>query len=96
MVKNSDDVAALMFATFAIGAIPDMCSITLGKNDLVPIYQRAKPSVVFCDVKFYGIVRESLSEAGCKAKIFTLNGKKGDSERVEALFKKTGTENNFK
>ncbi|XP_031624429.1 4-coumarate--CoA ligase-like 7 [Contarinia nasturtii] len=95
MVKNSEAVAALMFAAFAMGAIPDMCSVTLGKEDLAPIFERSKPSVIFCDVEFYDLVRESLREAGSNAKIFTLNGEKGDSESVEALFQKTGKETRF-
>lgn len=95
MVKNSNDVTALLFAAFAMDCLPDMCNVSLGKKELVLIFQKSKLSIIFCDVEFYNLVRESLKEAKNNAKIFTLNGSKDDSEPVEVLFEKTGTENSF-
>ncbi|XP_031634383.1 uncharacterized protein LOC116347793 [Contarinia nasturtii] len=65
------------------------------QRDIVSIYQRSQPVAVFCDIDFYDLVNESLKEVGINAQIFTLNGAKGDSETVENLFEKIGTEDSF-
>lgn len=54
-----------------------------------------QPSLMFCDIKIYDLLKECLSELGNDADIFTFGGQIGDSEPVENLFVENGDEYEF-
>lgn len=91
---NVADLAPIVFASVCLGC-PISSMPTWWKRYIIGMLQKTEPTLVFCEVKLYDMVVESLEEVGSKAKIFTFNGTKGDSEAVESLFKETGTENDF-
>lgn len=65
------------------------------KPHILNTLQLIEPTLIFCEVEKYDATLECLNELGMKAKIFTLNGTKGDAESVEILFNETGTEEDF-
>lgn len=54
-----------------------------------------EPSVIFCDVDVYDLVKECLEKLVNDAKIYTFNGTKGNSMGIECLFQETGREEDF-
>lgn len=65
------------------------------KPRILNTLQLVEPNLIFCEIEKYDVTVECLDELGMQAKIFTLNGTKGDAESVEILFNETGTESNF-
>lgn len=54
-----------------------------------------QPHLIFCETKVYDLIANVLAELKIEAKIFTFNGRKGDSISVENLFFETGLEESF-
>lgn len=63
--------------------------------DILDMFEKTQPKLVFCEIELYELTRECLIDLGIDAKMFTLNGVKGDAESVENLFCETGTEEEF-
>lgn len=95
MADNSDYLSSIVFASFCLGCPINALSTLVGKQDVMRMYAITEPSVVFCDVHVYDMIEECLNELGNKAKIYTFNGTKGNSEAIENLLQATGTEVNF-
>lgn len=95
MADNSEYLSSIVFATFCLGCPINSLSTFVGKQDVMRMYGITKPSIVFCDVNVYDLIEECLNELNNKAKIYTFNGTKGDSEAVEHLLQATGTEDDF-
>lgn len=92
---NVANLAPIVFASLCLGC-PVASMPTWWKRYIIGMLQKTEPTLIFCEAKLYDMVVESLEEVGSKAKVFTFNGTKGDSEAVETLFEETGTENDFK
>lgn len=91
---NEPYLAPIVFAALCMG-----CSVnplySKWKPDIIEMYTLTEPAVIFCEIEKYDVTVECLGEMGLEAKIFTLNGIKGDSEAVENLFIETGMETEF-
>lgn len=68
---------------------------SFGKNEIKHMLSTTQPSLMFCDIKIYDLLKECLSELGNDADIFTFGGQIGDSEPVENLFVENGDEYEF-
>lgn len=95
MADNSEYLSSIVFASFCSGCPINSLSTSVEKQDVIRMFGITEPSIVFCDVKVYELMKECLNELKNAAKIYTFNGTKGDSEAVEFLFKKTGIEDDF-
>lgn len=91
---NVAQLAPIVFASVCLGW-PVNSMPTMWKKYIITMLQKTEPKLIFCEVKVYDLVVECLDEVGYKAKVFTFNGKKGDSEPVENLFIETGIEEDF-
>lgn len=95
MAKNSDHLTSLVFATFCLGCMADMLNTSHETPDIIRLLQMTRPNVIFCDIDVYDMIAESLKELNHQAKVFTIDGTKGESESIENLFVETGTEDQF-
>lgn len=95
LARNSHHVASIVFGSISIGCSVNTLDPTFGKIELMHMLNTTKPSLMFCDIEGYDLLKECLTELENDAKIFTFGGSKDDSEPVEVLFTETGTENYF-
>lgn len=95
MVENMDDLAPIVFAAYSLGCPINALSTTVDKPDVLRMLGITQPSVFFCDVKVYDLIKECLTELRNDAQIYTFNGTKNDSIAVETLFAPTGAEDLF-
>lgn len=95
LARNSHELAPIIFASIAIGSPVNTLEPSFGKAELLHMLKTIKPSLMFCDVEIFDLVKECLLELGNNAKIFTFGGSKGGSEQIENLFEKTHDECNF-
>lgn len=95
IVGNIDDLAPILFATFCNGCSVNGLDPSFKKIEFVHMLGLIKPSLVFCDIKVYDLVKDCLKELKNSAKFFTFGGCKDDSEDVEVLFNETKNEDCF-
>lgn len=95
MANNTKYVAPVVFASLYLGCPLNTLDPSFGKNEVKHMLGTTLPSLMFCDVKLYDLVKECLHELGNEAKIFTFGGQKGHSVPVENLFVGNGDENEF-
>lgn len=91
---NEPYLAPIIFAALCLG-IPVNPLYSKWKPDIIEMFTSTDPAIIFCEIEKYDITVECLTEMKLEAKIFTLNGLKGDSEAVENLFVETGMEDEF-
>lgn len=68
MVKNSDFVAPIFFASIAIGCPISPLDPSFKKPELIHLLNITKPVLIFCDVTCYDLLNECLTELGNAAK----------------------------
>lgn len=92
VTTNHDHLAPLIFAAFSLGHTIYPIDPHFSKFEFAQKFQKTQPKVIFCDVKAYDLIVESLKELNYVAKIFTFDGVKGESENVENLFQEVDDE----
>lgn len=95
IAANSQNLAPVVFASFYLGCPINTMDPLFGKNEITHMLNTTKPSLMFCDVQIYELLRECLRELGNDAAIFTFGGQVGDSEPVENLFVECGDVDEF-
>ena len=92
---NSHHVAPIVFASLYLGCPVNTLDPSFGKNDIKHMLNTTKPSVMFCDVKIYDLLKECLDDLENDAEVFTFDGQIGESKPVENLFMENGDETDF-
>lgn len=95
LAGNHANVAPLAFASIAIGCTICPFDSTLEKAELLGILKKTKPVLMFCESKYYAVLKECFMEFGNNAKIFVFDVGHGQFDDVEDLFEKTHNENQF-
>ncbi|XP_031621711.1 4-coumarate--CoA ligase-like 7 [Contarinia nasturtii] len=95
VAKNSHHLAPIVFASLAIGSAVNSLDPSFGKTELLHMLKIITPTLIFCDVESYDLLKECLVELKNDAKIFTFGGSTDDSEQVENLFVETHNEAEF-
>lgn len=95
IARNSHHIAPIVFASLAIGSPVNTLDASFGKTELLHMFKTTKPTLIFCDVDVFELVKECLTQLGNKSNIFTFGGSKNGSEEVEHLFDETHNENDF-
>lgn len=87
----------MVFGSFAIGCPLNTLDPSFGKTELNHMLRTIKPSLMFCDIECYDLVKECLEELDndFRHTIFTFGGSKDNSEPVENLFAETHQESEF-
>lgn len=78
MASNSENLAPLMFACFTLGLPVNTLAPIMTENDIVHMYSKTKPKVVFCDANIVETVQKACDEMSLKSVIYTLGDKIGD------------------
>lgn len=91
---NVANSTPIVFASLCLGCPVNTMS-TDHKPHILSTLKLIEPKLIFCEVDKYDVTVECMKELGMQAKIFVLNGTKGDVESVENLFSETGTEEDF-
>lgn len=95
MAEHTDHLSSVILASLCLGCPSNVLGISVEKSDIINMFGITEPSIIFCEVEKYDLMKECLKELNNDAPIFTFNGTKCDSEAVENLFEVTGTEHNF-
>lgn len=95
VANNVPHLAAVVFASFCLGCPINATHAAAEKANMLHAFRITQPSVVFCEIGVYDLVRECFGEIGLNVKIFTFNGVKEDSEAFENLLQDTHNEDAF-
>lgn len=95
MSGNVAHLAPIVFASLCLGCPINPLDVKMEKSTVLNMLQLTQPRIVFCEIKVYDLIVEVLTDLKIDAKVFTLNGSKGDSVPVDVLFVETGIEENF-
>lgn len=95
MSREPINFSSILFASFYIGCTITSFDVACEKNELIHRLKIVQPSIMFCEVNVYNLLKECLDEEGVNAKIFTFDGEIADSEHVENLFLQNKDENHF-
>lgn len=95
LARNSHHLAPIVFASMSIGCSVNTLDASFGKTELVHMLNVTKPTLMFCDVDVYDLLKECLTDLGNDAKIFVFGGGKDEAESVENLFLETHNEDHF-
>lgn len=95
LARNSHHLAPIVFASFNLGCPVSGLDTSFGRTELLHMLNITKPTILFCDVEKYDLVKECLIELESNAKVFTFGGSTYGSEPVENLFSDTKNERMF-
>lgn len=95
LADHSDHLVPILLASVCLACPIAPLHQMLSKDEIVRFYQKAKPSVVFCDFGACDQLGEALKELPFTVKVFTFGGQVEGFEPVENLFIETGEENGF-
>lgn len=95
MTHINSDVAPIVFAALCLGRPISVMDPSFTKSELKSIIGISKPKTFFCDINVHSLLEASLRDLNITARIFTFDGKRGDSISVDTLFAETNDEDNF-
>lgn len=95
LARNSHHLAPIVFASISIGCPVNALDPSFGRIELIHMLKVMKPALMFCDADVYNLLKESLTQLGNGAEIFTFGGSNNETEPVENLFSETENENDF-
>lgn len=96
IAANSEHLVPVFLASICLACPVVPLHTMLSKDEIVRIWVKTKPTVVFCDTNSYHEMNEALKELKWNVKVFTFGGQIGGVESVENLLVETSDENNFK
>lgn len=95
VANNVPHLASVVFASLCLGCPINATHAATEKANMLYAFRITQPSVLFCEVSVYDLVKGCVDEIGLNVEIFTFNGVKGDSEAVENLLQSTLNEDEF-
>lgn len=95
VASNVAHLSAVVFGSLCLGCPINATHASAEKADMIHSFRMTRPSVIFCEIRVYDLVKECIDEIGIDTKIFTFNGQKADSEAVEDLLRVTHQEEDF-
>lgn len=88
IARNSENVAPVAFACFTLGLPLNALAIVLGVSEIVQMYSKTEPKVIFCDFDQVDKVVEAVKEIGLEnCKILTFIKKVEGFEFVDEILK---------
>lgn len=91
--KNSSHLLPVLFGSFIAGA--PFNPVLFAKDEIISIFSKSSPKIVFCDHDLYELTKESLDELKSDALIYTMIEKIPGVHFVEELLEPTGDEDEF-
>lgn len=89
MATNSEFLAPVIFACFALNLPINFWSPVFNEDDIVYFYNMTNAKLIISDADFVGKIENSLNKVSCKVPIWTFLRKVGNLEFVEDLLGRT-------
>ncbi|KAG5670853.1 hypothetical protein PVAND_001087 [Polypedilum vanderplanki] len=84
---NTENIAPTVFACFFLGLPVNPLTPVMVKSNIVQMYSKTKPKLIFCDEKNLKIVQNSVDMMKSEAKIYTVMEKVENYECVTEILK---------
>lgn len=84
---NSENLAPVFFACLALGLPINTLSPVMTEQDIVHMYSKTKPKIIFCDADIVEVVQSSVDTIGSNTKIITFLKKLDGYEFVGDILK---------
>ena len=75
IVKNSENLAPVVFACFALGLPVHVLSPIMDEYEIISMYMKTKPKAIFCDGDVIKTVQAAVNELSNRSFIYTLTSK---------------------
>lgn len=75
IAKNSENLAPVVFACFALGLPVHVLSSMMNEHDIISMYSKTKPKIIFCDVDFVNTLQTAVNKMFLSPVINTLINK---------------------
>lgn len=85
MSGNSANVMGLLYACLYNGTPINALDSSFSVKDVVHIWSRTRPKIVFCEEKCISVVQKSLKKIGLNSPIITLDSSSQSTESIENL-----------
>lgn len=93
LCRNSSHLLPLLYGCTLAGA--PINPVIFAKDEIVTIFHKTNPKIVFCDYDLYHVTKESLDELKSDVNIFTMIKKIPGVNFVGELFEKVENEDDF-
>jgi len=87
VTANTENLAPAVFACFTLGLPINPLSPIMNENDIIQIYSKVKPKIIFCDAENLKVVQNAVNEMKSDAVIITVMYKVEGYECVSNLLK---------
>ncbi|XP_055309667.1 uncharacterized protein LOC129573305 [Sitodiplosis mosellana] len=88
LTNNSADIPVLVFAAMCLGCPVASLPSFHSKMEYFQHLSAVKPKYVFCDLEYYAIMKDCISNLKIEAKFFTFGGQIEESVSINNLFEK--------
>lgn len=95
LARHSDNLVPIIVATICLACPMAPLHPMLTTEEIVGVFQKVKPSVVFCDFDACDQLIEALNELPFTVKVFTFGGQIDGFEPIDNLFIETDEEHSF-
>ncbi|KAG5675299.1 hypothetical protein PVAND_005211 [Polypedilum vanderplanki] len=85
---NTENIAPVVFACFLLGLPINPLAPIMIESDIIQVYSKTKPKLIFCDVNNLKIVQNAVDRMKSEAKIYTVMEKIDGYECVTDILKK--------
>jgi 4-coumarate--CoA ligase len=95
IARNSENLAPVIFASLALGMPINPLDSIMKKSDIVHVWRKIKPKIIFCDHDDVELAQSALNELKLDAKICTFLEKVGQLPYVDDILKEEFDINRF-
>ena len=88
IASNSENLVPIIFGCLVIGVAVNPLSIVMGVDDIVHMWSKTKPKLIFSDGKIVGTVKNAVDKMELEVKIFTLIDKVESFKYVDEILDK--------
>lgn len=75
IAKNSENIAPVVFACFALGLPVHVLSTEMNEVEIVSMYSKTKPKLIICDADIFSRSEAAVKKLNHRPEIYTLRGK---------------------
>ena len=88
VTANTENLAPIVFACFALGLPVNPLSPIMNEKDIVQMFSMTKPKLIFCDAENLKVVLNAVNEMKSEVKILTVMDKVDGYECVTEILNK--------
>lgn len=96
VASNCEHLAPVVFACFTLGLPINPLAPVMTESDLIHIYSKTKPKIIFCDAPVISLVQNAVNKMKLNSKICTFMDKVDGYEFVDDILSAATEEDEFK